>query len=299
MGESKAKDYYVQIYFRMFHYRKPSAGMPLEAHHGGPCVPGVQRLFADVNGNLYPCERVSEQSEVVQIGNVGSGFDVDKISQILNVGTITEDACKICWNFRFCTLCVAVADDLHTLSREMKLNHCSVVKNDVRHTLLDFCMLNELGYDFSDDTIALVRNLNLLGRYSEVALISFKGSGMIGKDACVADKGTATGLTVKPESCLEQELEQCDDVLLVRSNFKLDITELYLPLIIKAMKLGKKVMCNFILPDECMNIIDQYRNHESKLTLKNTFDIFTKGLTAPDPASVFTISLRQSFLYWA
>ncbi|WP_025720168.1 Cys-rich peptide radical SAM maturase CcpM [Paenibacillus sp. 1-18] len=147
------KDYYIQLYFRMFHYRKPSAGMPIEAHHGGPCVPGVQRLFADVHGNLFPCERVSEQSEVVQIGKVDTGFEVDKISRILNVGTITEDACKNCWNFRFCTLCVAVADDLHTLSKEKKMSHCSVVKNDIRHTLLDFCMMNELGYDFSEDTI--------------------------------------------------------------------------------------------------------------------------------------------------
>lgn len=31
-----------------------------KAHPGGPCIPGQHKLFCDVEGNLYPCERVSE-----------------------------------------------------------------------------------------------------------------------------------------------------------------------------------------------------------------------------------------------
>ncbi|MBJ8191748.1 TIGR04066 family peptide maturation system protein, partial [Bacillus cereus] len=97
-------------------------------------------------------------------------------------------------------------------------------------------------FPFDYETIALVRNLNLLGSYEEVVLISFQGSGMIGKDACVTDKGEVTGFIVKPESCLEQEMERCDAILLVKSNFKLDVAEVYLPVIKKAGQLGKKVM---------------------------------------------------------
>lgn len=49
-----------------------------------------------------------------------------------------------------------------------------------------------------------------------------------------------TGFIVKPESCLEQEMERCDAILLVKSNFKLDVAEVYLPVIKKAGQLGKK-----------------------------------------------------------
>ncbi|AUS24563.1 TIGR04066 family peptide maturation system protein [Paenibacillus sp. P2(2022)] len=140
-------------------------------------------------------------------------------------------------------------------------------------------------FPFDYETIALVRNLNLLGSYGEVVLISFQGSGMIGKDACVVDKGQVTGLIVKPVSCLEQELESCDDILLVQSNFKLDVAEVYLPVIKKAGQLGKKVMFNFTLPDSCMELIQPGEEHGYKLILKNTFDVRTEHISPPDPSS--------------
>ncbi|MEK5377955.1 TIGR04066 family peptide maturation system protein [Paenibacillus sp. FSL P2-0173] len=141
-------------------------------------------------------------------------------------------------------------------------------------------------FPFDYETIALVRNLNLLGSYEEVVLISFQGSGMIGKDACVTDKGEVTGFIVKPESCLEQEMERCDAILLVKSNFKLDVAEVYLPVIQKAGQLGKKVMCNFTLPDSCMEFIEPCEEQADKLILKNTFDVRTKDILPPDPGSV-------------
>ena len=41
---------------------------------GGPCIPGQTRLFVDVDGNLFPCERVSESSPAMIIGNLKEGF---------------------------------------------------------------------------------------------------------------------------------------------------------------------------------------------------------------------------------
>ncbi|AEY65013.1 Cys-rich peptide radical SAM maturase CcpM [Clostridium sp. BNL1100] len=125
--------------------------LPDKTHHSGPCVPGAQRLFMDVNGNFYPCERVSESSEVMRIGHVDMGFDYEKIRKILNIGKITEKSCINCWAFRFCTLCAASADDMEGLSAEMKSKHCNAVRATQEEALKDYCTLIEFGHSFEEN----------------------------------------------------------------------------------------------------------------------------------------------------
>ena len=125
-------------------------------HHGGPCIPGSQRLFVDVDGNLYPCERVSEESEVMRIGSLDEGFDYNKIYDILNFGKLTEENCKNCWAFRYCSLCAAYADDLDTLSANKKMKNCNNVRSILENQLKDYCMLNEFGYEFEDSDLIKV-----------------------------------------------------------------------------------------------------------------------------------------------
>lgn len=143
------KDYYVQLYFNMFKLRKFSNLLPDKAHHGGPCVPGVQRFFVNVDGNFFPCERVSEESELVNIGNIVDGFNVEKVIKILNVGQLTDNECRNCWNFRFCNLCIVTADNLTKLSKDEKLRNCRIAKQSSIIQLLDYCTLHELGHDFT------------------------------------------------------------------------------------------------------------------------------------------------------
>jgi uncharacterized protein len=119
-------------------------------HHGGPCVPGTQRLFVDVNGNLFPCERVSEESDTMRIGHLDSGFDFNKVRNLLNFGKLTQDSCTNCWAFRFCTLCAAFADDLNELSSKKILSNCRDVRRTLEQQLKDYCMLNEFGYKFDE-----------------------------------------------------------------------------------------------------------------------------------------------------
>ena len=123
--------------------------LPDKIHHGGPCVPGVQRLFMDADGNFYPCERVSETSSQMRIGNVNTGFDVDKIESLLNIGTISEEKCINCWALRFCSLCAAVADEQDNLSMEKKVSNCSLVRNSAENLLKDICTLREFGDDLN------------------------------------------------------------------------------------------------------------------------------------------------------
>ncbi|WP_068502419.1 Cys-rich peptide radical SAM maturase CcpM [Paenibacillus kribbensis] len=119
-------------------------------HPSGPCVPGAQRLFVDVEGQLYPCERVSESSQVMRIGDVYEGFDFEKVRSILNLGKLTEEACRSCWAFRMCNQCAAAADGIEELSGPLRMELCQNVKNYVADILMTYCTLRELGCDFED-----------------------------------------------------------------------------------------------------------------------------------------------------
>ncbi len=125
--------------------------LPDKIHHGGPCIPGVQRLFMDVDGNFYPCERVSESSPQMKIGNINDGFYVDRIRSLLNVGKISEKKCINCWALLFCKLCAAAADENDNLSMEKKLTRCSYVRNSADSLLKDICTLREFGAELDEE----------------------------------------------------------------------------------------------------------------------------------------------------
>lgn len=122
--------------------------LPDKAHPGGPCIAGAHRLFIDVNGNMLPCERVSETSDVMKIGHVDYGFDIDKVRNIMNIGQLSKENCKNCWAFRHCQLCAASADNITELSKEKKLSGCTRVKRALESELKDYCVLRELGHEF-------------------------------------------------------------------------------------------------------------------------------------------------------
>ena len=112
----------------------------------GPCIPGQKRLFVNTDGNLFPCERVSETSPVMCIGSLDTGFDFEKAANLLNVGAITKDACRNCWAIRHCTSCAKKADiGESALSPQYKLSHCEAVRFETYEKLRQLIMLNEIG----------------------------------------------------------------------------------------------------------------------------------------------------------
>ena len=115
------------------------------SHPSGPCLPGVMRPFVTVDGSIYPCERVSEGSDVMAIGHIDSGIDLSKAETLLNVGKSTEEECINCWNFRYCMLCCAASNGGSELSREMRLQQCIPSMNDTLNTFATLCMLLENG----------------------------------------------------------------------------------------------------------------------------------------------------------
>jgi len=122
-------------------------------HHGGPCIPGARRLFVTVDGDLFPCERVSEISETVHLGSLSTGIDVKKAEEILNVGKVTEQECLNCWALLHCSMCVAQCDDGEKICKCTKLKNCEQSKRKVLDDLLEVSALKEFGYDFKEASL--------------------------------------------------------------------------------------------------------------------------------------------------
>jgi uncharacterized protein len=119
-------------------------------HHNGPCMAGVQRLFVRVDGVLFPCERVNEELEYFKIGTLEDGLNLERIKELINIGKITEEECKECWNLRHCTICAGQIEFGTTSPKIAKLKICA---NSCRNTLGDMhelCVLNEFGFDVQE-----------------------------------------------------------------------------------------------------------------------------------------------------
>lgn len=144
------RDIYSQLYSKMYLDRDSGKSLPAVAHPGGPCT-GVQRLFVDVHGNFFPCERINEKSKLVNLGNLDDGLNLTRLIDNLNIGRISEEECKNCWNFRFCGACVNFADGEDKLSKKKKLGYCKSLMGTTHDSFLDYCLLFEMGCDVTAD----------------------------------------------------------------------------------------------------------------------------------------------------
>lgn len=124
-------------------------------HPGGPCLPGVLRLFVRYDGNFFPCERVNETLEFYRIGSIMEGLDLDKMRTLLNIGKMTEDECRTCWNLRHCLVC---ANEIEFHGKEVpakrdKLAVCKAKKAQSECDLYEQAVLKEFGYVLPEDRI--------------------------------------------------------------------------------------------------------------------------------------------------
>lgn len=115
---------------------------------GGQCLPGAQRFFVNAYGDFYPCERVDESSKAYCIGNLDDGFDMEKISGLLNIAKITENECRNCWCFRLCSQCIAQAEKNGEISRSKRLSNCAAMRSQVENDLKDYIVLCDYNCDF-------------------------------------------------------------------------------------------------------------------------------------------------------
>lgn len=109
--------------------------LPDVTSHSGPCIPGQRRVLVDVEGKLFPCERVSETSDVMCIGSIQDGFDYEKADALLNICRLTEEQCKNCWALAHCGVCARVCDNNGELSPGLKLSNCKRKKYEAEASL--------------------------------------------------------------------------------------------------------------------------------------------------------------------
>lgn len=122
----------------------PTPDLPSTATHGGPCIPGRTRLFIDVDGRFFPCERVSEKNTEFNIGNIIKGMDLAKCRNIINIAKLTEEKCKKCWAIRLCSICAKECDDNGHISKKFKETLCVSKKESAINKLRFFILLDEL-----------------------------------------------------------------------------------------------------------------------------------------------------------
>jgi len=120
------------------------APMAEKNHHGGPCIAGVRRLFVDVRGDFYPCERVSEYSRLMKIGDINSGVDENKVNALINFGKISKEKCIRCWAFNHCRICSADVDDLENFNTNMKNKRCEHTRKQILDDMMNICMVKQL-----------------------------------------------------------------------------------------------------------------------------------------------------------
>lgn len=102
IAEYKTEEWYISRLKKM----NEKTYIPDNWHHGGPCIPGIRRLFVDTDGYFFPCEKAIENIGL-SVGSLKDGIDERKIEKFLNIGKLTSNECKKCFAFRFCSICAA------------------------------------------------------------------------------------------------------------------------------------------------------------------------------------------------
>ena len=133
---SNILEYYLQIEDDTLKRLKEQVWISDVSYPAGACIPGYQRLFIDVDGTFYSCEKLSETANAFKIGNLSDGFNIDKYLNLLEVAKLTSDECKKCWCFRLCSSCVKYAVENGELSRKKRLEFCEYSMNQAEHYLL-------------------------------------------------------------------------------------------------------------------------------------------------------------------
>ena len=90
----------------------------------GPCIPAYNKIFVDVDGRFFPCEKVSEVMDDLCIGDIESGIEIFKLVNLVEIASITKEECQNCWCFNMCASCVKYCVDAEGISKKARLSFC-------------------------------------------------------------------------------------------------------------------------------------------------------------------------------
>jgi uncharacterized protein len=99
----------------------------------GICIPGGQKLFVDVDGKFYMCERVGQ---ALPLGDVYKGIDEEScIAAIKNYCDLSLSDCVNCWAIRLCRVCFANATKGKNLDINTKRRTCKEMRQVLHESL--------------------------------------------------------------------------------------------------------------------------------------------------------------------
>jgi uncharacterized protein len=105
-----------------------------------------------VNGKLFPCEKVSELSEIGVLGDIRNGIVLEKAINVMNPEYATHSKCKNCWAYQQCSVCVAVSNAVDD-SPDGYSSRCLAIRSSIDTRFKNYCVLKELGYTFADEQL--------------------------------------------------------------------------------------------------------------------------------------------------
>lgn len=110
----------------------------------GPCIPGCAKLFVDVNGALFPCEKTCDKC--VSIGNINDRSIIDyfAVQKQMNLNGMVSEKCKTCWAFRFCKICSIFAANGDAFSDIILSDECQLNIHHLANSMRNHIYLHEL-----------------------------------------------------------------------------------------------------------------------------------------------------------
>lgn len=120
--------------------------LPAKTHHSGPCIPGITSLFVTVEGDLYPCEKISEASTVARIGDIHKGIDLNLAKRVLNIEKAMDKQCHDCWAYSHCTMCLVQSEVIEEedFSKNIMIEKCAKIRANIESSFKNYCMYNEI-----------------------------------------------------------------------------------------------------------------------------------------------------------
>lgn len=118
-------------------------GLKETVYPTGRCDIGNKRMYVDVNGNILPCEKISEKDEQFYIGDIWNGFDIKKIDHIINQPSKRYEDCKRCYGITKCNLCARYIVNEDMVFGKENL-YCKTTLNSVDEYFKLLVLFNEI-----------------------------------------------------------------------------------------------------------------------------------------------------------
>ncbi len=125
------------MYYLLFRRTENLCSVPMN----GCCTPGLRRLFINLEGKLYPCERVNNQLLLGEFTNIKNL--VNSCDKLVNsYYNIAKKLCSNCWIATMCDQCFASVCGNKGITSESFLRSCNEKKSHMSNMLQLFvsCM---------------------------------------------------------------------------------------------------------------------------------------------------------------